>query len=185
MEVYKVKANSDKKIFYNIAELHKNSLKKTIASTLSVKALGKVYKQLVEKKIFVVHAVEVELNIVGTLSYRFKNKKISLFTMMSILPYILYGFLRHPMVWFIELYYKLGLYKNISSEVNIVTLFVDKEFQKNNIGQKLIESVVAIHKNDLTVDTRVSNTGGLRFYEKNNFKIVSKNSKNIVLKYQK
>ena len=49
----------------------------------------------------------------------FKTKHVTV-----LFAHSLVGIISHPFTWFIESYYKIGLYKNVKSKVNIVTLFV-------------------------------------------------------------
>jgi ribosomal protein S18 acetylase RimI-like enzyme len=182
MHLVKLENNTKKEIFDQVALLHKKSLKKTIASTLSVSSLSNVYFILVRSGIFGILIAQEDSKVVGVLSY--KNKKYSTKLLLTLVIYSINGFFKNPIVWIIETYYKIGLYKNVNSKINIVTLFVSEQFQKKLVGKTLIEMVKNEFKTNITVDTRVKNAAALDFYKKNNFKEIARNSKNVVLIYK-
>ena len=182
MEVVKLTKNTDIKVFEEVAILHRKSLKNTIASTLSDKNLAQVYLYMVENQILNIVTSVSNSVVVGSLSYREFNKKNSLKQLIYLGYKSIPGFIQHPIIWAIELYFKIGLYKNINSKVNIVTLFIANEFQNKKVGQLLIDHIINEYKNDITVDTRSNNDVALNFYKKNQFKILNQNFKNTVLK---
>lgn len=183
MHLVKLENNTKKEIFDQVALLHKKSLKKTIASTLSVSSLSNVYFILVRSGIFGILIAQEDSKVVGVLSYKNKNKKYSTKLLLTLVIYSINGFFKNPIVWIIETNYKIGLYKNVNSKINIVTLFVSEQFQKKLVGKTLLERVKNEFKTNITVDTRVKNAAALDFYKKNNFKEIARNSKNVVLKY--
>ena len=79
------------------------------------------------------------------------------------------------------MFYKIGIYKNIDLQINILTLFVDQDYQNMGIAKNLIEHVEVNFEGELSVDTRSNNQNALKFYIDQNFKIVNKNKKNISL----
>ena len=183
MKVLEITSKTDKSIYYQIAILHKLSLKKTIASTFSFKRLSKIYQFLVANKIFKI-IVAIENNkIVGCLSYKYTNIFWKPNMLLVLFAHSLVGIISHPYTWLIESFYKIGLYKNVKSKVNIVTLFVDKEHQNKKIGHVLVSKIIERYKNDISVDTRAENIEAIKFYKKNGFKTVKENSKNMVLFY--
>tara|TARA_A100001015_G_scaffold85588_1_gene95125 strand:+ start:1962 stop:2513 length:552 start_codon:yes stop_codon:yes gene_type:complete len=183
METLEITSKTDKSIFYEIAILHKLSLKKTIASTFSFKRLSKIYQFLVANNIFKI-IVAIENNkIVGCMSYKYTNNYWKPDMLLILFAHSLIGIISHPYIWLIESFYKFGLYKNVESKVNIVTLFVDKEYRNKKIGHLLLNNIIERYKNDISVDTRIENIDAIKFYKINGFKTVRKNSKNMVLLY--
>ena len=142
MEVVKLTKNTDIKVFEEVAILHRKSLKNTIASTLSDKNLARVYLYMVEKQILNIVTSVSNSVVVGSLSYREFNKKNSLKQLIYLGYKSIPGFIQHPIIWAVELYFKIGLYKNIISKVNIVTLFIANEFQNKKVGQLLIDYII-------------------------------------------
>ena len=183
MKVLEITPKTEKSIFYEISILHKLSLKKTIASTFSFKRLSKIYQFLVTNKIFKIIVAIEDNKIVGCLSYKYTNILWKPNMLLVLFAHSLVGIISHPFTWFIESYYKIGLYKNVKSKVNIVTLFVDNEYQNKKIGHVLVNKIIERYKNDISVDTRAENIEAIKFYKKNGFKTVKENSKNVVLLY--
>ncbi len=181
MEISRLTKHTDLKVFNQLASLHKKSLKNTIASTLSDNRLSKVYLYMVKEEILQIIVATSESNIIGSLSFREHPKDTSLRNLIFLIYISLIGFISHPIVWIVELYFKIGLYRNIKSNVNIVTLFVDLNYQNKKIGQALINFVINEYKNPITVDTRSNNNSAINFYKKNKFEIVNSNKKNTVL----
>ena len=182
MKVKKITKGSDIDIFEEIASLHKESLKRTIASTLSNSRLAKVYSYMVEEGILEILTAEEDSRVVGSLSYKKSSSKTSVINLIFLIYKSVPGFVKHPLIWFIELYFKVGLYKGIKSKLNIVTLFIDIDYQNKKIGQLLVDHIVSEYKHNITVDTRSRNKTALNFYKKNKFVIVNNNAKNTVLK---
>tara|TARA_B100000123_G_scaffold270750_1_gene249178 strand:- start:609 stop:1160 length:552 start_codon:yes stop_codon:yes gene_type:complete len=183
MKVLEITSNVDKSIFYEIAVLHKLSLKKTIASTFSFKRLSKIYQFLVINKIFRIVVVIENDKIVGCMSYKFTNNFLKPYMLPILLAHSIVGLFSHPYIWLLESFYKIGLYKNIESKINIVTLFVNTEYQNKKIGHILVKNVIERYKSGISVDTRTDNIQAIKFYKKNGFKKVRENSKNMVLLY--
>ena len=100
-----------------------------------------------------------------------------------LLAHSIVGLFSHPYIWLLESFYKIGLYKNIESKINIVTLFVNTEYQNKKIGHILVKNVIERYKSGISVDTRTDNIQAIKFYKKNGFKKVRENSKNMVLLY--
>lgn len=182
MEIVKLTKNTDIKIFEEVALLHKQSLEKTIASSLSVNKLAKVYLYLVDKQLIKMIISISNSSISGSLSYKEPKRRTSIINLIFLSIKSMTGFISHPIIWVTEFYYKIGLYKNINSKVNIITLFVKEEFQNKKIGKLLMDNIINEYKNDIKVDTRVNNKSALNFYIKNKFEIQNTNKKNIVLK---
>jgi len=167
-----------------LSALHKKSLKKTIATTLSENNLAKLYSLLIDcKYLNAIVAIDESGNIVGGLTFKnfLSENKISIVNYLKIIKYLFYGFVSNPHTWLIEGYYKFGIYKNIDLEINILTLFVDQNHQNMGIAKSLIEYVELNFEGELSVDTRTDNQNALKFYIDQNFKIVNENKKNISL----
>ena len=75
MKVKKITKGTDIDIFEEIASLHKESLKRTIASTLSNSRLAKVYSYMVEEEILQILTAEEDSRVVGSLSYKKSSRK--------------------------------------------------------------------------------------------------------------
>ena len=183
MKIIKLNKNSDYEEYLSVATLHKNTLKKTLASTLTNKNLANMYIYLVQQNFFEVHAIKEENKLVGAISIRFKDKKFNTKNVLDMIKLSYFGILSHPLIWIVEIYYKIGLYRNISSRVNIVTLFVLDEYRSKNYGSLLLKNIINEYKQGISVDTRTANQSAINFYKKNNFKLINQNSKNTVLIY--
>ena len=63
-------------LIYELAKLHKLSLKNTVATSLSTKNLAKLYELLINiDYLNVIVAINENNNIIGGLTYTFKSKK--------------------------------------------------------------------------------------------------------------
>ncbi len=181
ISVQKLSSTVDDEVLVQIVSLHKESFDKTIATTLSDKKLLDVYIHILKYNVIKLIVAKIDEDVVGCASYREKTKKYKLNQLIKLSLLSFTGLILHPLTWLKETYYKIGLYNNISSSAHIVTLFVSKRYQNNHIGKKLLDSVVDFFPKNLTVDTRVENIKAIKFYEKNNFVVVRKNLKNVVL----
>ena len=63
-------------------------------------------------------------------------------------------------------------------------LFVDKKYQNQNIGNKLLSFIIQKFETNITLDTNSNNQNAIEFYKKNNFEILRKNKKNVLMKYK-
>jgi len=181
ISVQKLSSTVDDEVLVQIVSLHKESFDKTIATTLSDKKLLDVYIHILKYNVIKLIVAKIDEDVVGCASYRENTKKYKLNQLIKLSLLSFTGLILHPLTWLKETYYKIGLYNNISSSTHIVTLFVSKRYQNNQIGKKLLDSVVDFFPKNLTVDTRVENIKAIKFYEKNNFVVVRKNLKNVVL----
>mgnify|MGYP001172281767 FL=1 len=86
-------------------------------------------------------------------------------------------------MWIREYYYKIGLYKGVESEINIVTLFVDTDYQGKGVGEQLVKNIKKQYKTKISVDTRSDNQMAIDFYTKNGFVLKNQNTKNTSLLY--
>jgi ribosomal protein S18 acetylase RimI-like enzyme len=180
ISVQKLSSTVDDEVLVQIVSLHKESFDKTIATTLSDKKLLDVYIHILKYNVIKLIVAKIDEDVVGCASYRENTKKYKLNQLIKLSLLSFTGLILHPLTWLKETYYKIGLYNNISSSTHIVTLFVSKRYQNNQIGKKLLDSVVDFFPKNLTVDTRVENIKAIKFYEKNNFVVVRKNLKNVV-----
>ena len=78
MELIKLDKNSNYQDYLSVAILHKSTLKKTLASTLTNKNLANLYSYLVQKNFFEILTIKEENKLVGVVSIRFKYKNICL-----------------------------------------------------------------------------------------------------------
>ena len=183
MELIKLDKNSNYQDYLSVAILHKSTLKKTLASTLTNKNLANLYSYLVQKNFFEILTIKEENKLVGVVSIRFKYKRFNIKNLMYLVKFSIFGIINHPIIWITEIYFKIGLYKNVSSRINIVTLFVLEKYQSKNYGSILLNNVINEYESEISVDTRTKNTSAINFYKKNNFKLVNQNFKNTVLLY--
>ena len=175
----------NKELMYELAKLHKLSLKNTVATSLSTKNLAKLYELLVKiDYLNVIIATNENKNIIGGLTYTFKSKKqiIKLSQKFKISLIMIFGFIKKPIVCIVETYYKYRIYKNLDHEVNILTLFVDRDSQSSGIGNQLLNHLKKDYRSNVSVDTRTSNKRAINFYIKNGFKVVRSDKKNTILK---
>jgi len=175
----------NKKLMYELAKLHKLSLKNTVATSLSTNNLANLYELLIViDYLKVIVAVNENKNIIGGLTYTLKSKKqkIKLSHKFKIVYIMIFGFIKKPIVCIVETYYKYRIYKNLDHEVNILTLFVDIESQSSGIGHQLITHLKNDYRSNVSVDTRTSNKRAINFYIKNGFKTVRSDKKNTILK---
>ena len=86
-------------------------------------------------------------------------------------------------MWIREYYYKIGLYKDVDSKINIITLFVDTDYQGKGVGEQLIKNIKEQYKTKISVDTRSDNQMAIDFYTKNGFVLKNQNTKNTSLLY--
>ena len=77
-----------------------------------------------------------------------------------------------------EYYFKIGLYKGIDSKINIITLFVDTDYQGKGVGEQLIQNIKDQYKRKISVDTRSDNQKAIDFYIKNGFVLKNQNIRN-------
>ncbi len=172
-------------LIYELAKLHKLSLKNTVATSLSTKNLAKLYELLINiDYLNVIVAINENNNIIGGLTYTFKSKKqkIKLSHKFKILLIMIFGIIKKPIVCIVETYYKYRIYKNLDHEVNILTLFVDRDIQSSGIGHQLLIYLKNDYKSNVSVDTRTINKRAINFYIKNGFKIIRSDKKNTILK---
>ena len=95
---------------------------------------------------------------------------------------MIFGIIKKPLVCIVETYYKYRIYKNLDHEVNILTLFVDRDSQSSGIGHQLLIYLKNDYKSNVSVDTRTINKRAINFYIKNGFKIIRSDKKNTILK---
>tara|TARA_B100001057_G_scaffold468440_1_gene527616 strand:+ start:284 stop:844 length:561 start_codon:yes stop_codon:yes gene_type:complete len=167
-----------------LSTLHKKIFLGTIATTLSISNLSKLYALLIKSKIISVNVAFGENDyFLGALTVKLEknHRTVHFFDYFKIIIILLQGLLSHPIIWLTEYYYKVGLYKNIDAKVNIITLFVDKKHQGKGTGEKLIKSVKDQYQTKISVDTRTNNQRAIDFYIKNGFVLKNKNIKNTSL----
>ena len=88
----------NKRLIYELAKLHKLSLKNTVATSLSTNNLAKLYELLIIiEYLNVIVAVSENKNIIGGLTYNFKSKKqkIKLSNKFKIVYIMIFGFIKN------------------------------------------------------------------------------------------
>tara|TARA_Y100001954_G_scaffold29308_1_gene26581 strand:- start:4378 stop:4950 length:573 start_codon:yes stop_codon:yes gene_type:complete len=171
----------------NLANLHKQILEDSMASTLKDDLLSQLYYFLIKNNLLYVVVVKNENNdIIGSISCTSGSLITKVFRLdfIKILKIILTGILSKPTLWIKHTYFKLVTYFGVNSNANIVFLFVDKKYQNQNIGNKLLSFIIQKFKTNITLDTNSNNQNAIEFYKKNNFEILRKNKKNVLMKYK-
>jgi len=180
MKIIQLSGNEDSHIKC-LSILHKKSFKETIATTLMTNNLARLYRLLIKNKIISVNvAFDENKTLIGAITVKTNNykRKKKLVDILKIIFLLLQGLLLHPVVWIREYYYKIGLYKGIDSKINIITLFVDTEYQDKGVGKNLIRNIKDQYKTKISIDTRTDNQMAIDFYLKNGFVLKNQNLRN-------
>ena len=61
--------------------------------------------------------------------------------------------------------------------IDIINIAVDKNYQREGIGSKLLESIINKYNLRILLEVRESNTSALKLYEKFNFKEINRRHK--------
>lgn len=166
-----------------VANIHKDVLHKTIATTLSSKNLSRLYELLIlSKNLEIVIATNSSNEVLGSILIN-KNKFNFLNIKMIKLFFILIsGILKHPTIWIKELYFKIGLYNKLTYNLKIQAVIINSKYQGQGIGKELLNYVINNSSGKVVLDTRVDNYTAQKFYLENSFHIHKKNKKNISFK---
>ena len=184
MKVLQLTKDTNYEIYKQISSLHKSSLTKTIATTLTTNRLSRLYIFLIKNNLLKVIYIQIGETVAGCASCRQKNKNYTPKQLFELCLISLTGLILHPLVWIIEIYFKKGLYKDLKFESKLVTLFVNKELQNKSIASDLVCYIKENEPLPIVVDTRNINHSALNFYNKKGFRTVNKNKKNTVLLFQ-
>jgi GNAT superfamily N-acetyltransferase len=184
MKVLQLTKDTNYEIYQQISLLHKSSLTKTIATTLTTNRLSRLYIFLIKNNLLKVIYIQIGETVAGCASYSQKNKNYTFKQLFELCLISLTGLILHPLVWIIESYFKKGLYKDLKFESKLVTLFVNKELQNKSIASGLVSYIKENEPLPIVVDTRNINHSALNFYNKNGFHTVNKNKRNTVLLFQ-
>lgn len=184
MKVIQLTKDTKHDIYQQISSLHKSSLTKTIATTLTTNRLSRLYIFMIKNNLLKVIYIQIGETIAGCASYGKKNLNYTYKQLFQLCLISIPGLILHPLVWIIESYYKKGLYKDQKFESKLVTLFVNKELQNKSIASDLVSYIKENEPLPIVVDTRNINHSALNFYNKNGFHIVNKNERNTVLLFQ-
>tara|TARA_B100000700_G_C14993403_1_gene832479 strand:+ start:1022 stop:1588 length:567 start_codon:yes stop_codon:yes gene_type:complete len=175
--------NYSKDELIELSQLHKNILADSIATNMSKNSLSKLYELFINNEILKVANVYDDDNLLGSVSIvinKFPTFKFSR-EYLQIFYYLASSYIRRPFNTLAESVYKYFAYRNVTSDINIIFLFVDEEYRNKNLGSRLIDFVLTDVKGVVTVDTNISNKKGIKFYKKNNFKISKTTEKKVVL----
>jgi ribosomal protein S18 acetylase RimI-like enzyme len=168
---------------FQVANIHKDVLHKTIATTLSSKNLSKLYALLIlSKNLEIVIATNSTNEILG--SILINKNKFNFFNLniIKIFFILISGFLIHPTIWIKEIYFKVGLYKKLTYNIKIQAVIINSKYQGQGIGKELLNYVINNNLGKIVLDTRADNYIAQKFYLENNFYIHKKNKKNISFK---
>tara|TARA_A100000164_G_C21619037_1_gene635693 strand:- start:110 stop:673 length:564 start_codon:yes stop_codon:yes gene_type:complete len=181
MKIIQLKSDEINHINY-LSILHKKVFEGTIATSLMTNNLSRLYRLLIKNKIISVNvAFDNDENFLGALTVKKKSSykiKMNLIDTLKIIFISLQGLLLHPFIWMREYYFKIGLYKGIDSKINIITLFVDTDYQGKGVGEQLIQNIKDQYKRKISVDTRSDNQKAIDFYIKNGFVLKNQNIRN-------
>ena len=131
MEIIQLRSDENNRINY-LSILHKKVFEGTIATTLMTKNLSRLYRLLIKNNIISVNvAFDEDENFLGALTVKTNsfNIRANFIDNLKIIFILFQGLFLHPFVWTREYYYKIGLYKDVDSKINIITLFVDTDYQ--------------------------------------------------------
>ncbi|GIR20756.1 hypothetical protein CM15mP35_10170 [bacterium] len=179
--------NATREDLQSLATLHKKILDNSLVGTLKNGPLSRLYYYLIKNNLLYVVVVKNEKNrIIGSISCSYGSlfRKIFRLDFIKILKIILIGFMSNPIVWIKHTYFKVITYYGIKSKANIVFLFVDENYQNQSIGNELLSFAINKFEENITLDTNRINKNAVKFYKKNNFIILRKNKKNILLRYR-
>lgn len=155
---------------YQLAKLHKSSFDKSLATTLSANMLSKFYKILfVDMNYQCFYIENSEKEILGALIIKNNNfKKIKFNKYLNISLLLLTGILNHPIFWINSILKNKNLYKGLSYDYEISTIFVSKNHQSKNIGTELINYLKENDFKNIIVNTDIAKN----FYFKNGFNLI-------------
>jgi len=156
--------------FYQLAILHKSSFDKSLATTLSAYFLSKFYKILfVDMNYECIYIENSEKEILGALIIKNNHfKKIKLKKYLNISFLLFTGFLNSPIFWINSVLKNRNLYKGLSYDYEISTIFVSSEHQSKNIGTELINFLKDNKFKNIIVNTNIAES----FYIKNGFNLI-------------
>ena len=160
--------------------LHKKVFE-TIATTLMTNNLSRLYILLIKNNIISVNvAFDEDENFLGALTVKMNslNVRANFIDTLKIIFILFQGLLLHPL-GIREYYYKIGLYKGVDSKINIITLFVDTDYQGKGVGKQLVKTLDTTETK--ISDTRSDNQMAIDFYTKNGFVLKNQTQKILTL----
>tara|TARA_Y100000817_G_C16729904_1_gene487530 strand:- start:204 stop:764 length:561 start_codon:yes stop_codon:yes gene_type:complete len=185
MKIIQLRSDENNRINY-LSILHKKVFEGTIATTLMTNNLSRLYRLLIKNNIISVNvAFDEDENFLGALTVKISsfNARANFIDTLKIIFILFQGLLLHPFVWIREYYYKIGLYKGVDSKINIITLFVDTDYQGKGVGEQLVKNIKEQYKTKISVDTRSDNQMAIDFYIKHGFVLKNQNTRNTSLLY--
>jgi len=165
MKIIQLRSDENNRINY-LSILHKKVFEGTIATTLMTNNLSRLYILLIKNNIISVNvAFDEDENFLGALTVKMNslNVRANFIDTLKIIFILFQGLLLHPFVWIREYYYKIGLYKGVDSKINIITLFVDTDYQGKGVGEQLVKNIKEQYKTKISVDTRSDNQMAIDF----------------------
>ncbi len=182
------------KDLHDIVRLHIQELPNTASSKIGSTYLYTMYSLFISNTSF--HSsfiVKDEGRIVGVitatrnllLTQKLFKSRVSPGIIGIILWAVIRGKITHQLLWKHYLFER-GLQKqHKDSYQRILTLFVDKKFQRKGIGKTLIKKIIQEYKKNgsIYVDTLKINTGAQKFYRKYSFKRVLEIGDSIIYTY--
>ena len=155
---------------YQLAMLHKSSFDKSLATTLSTNKLSKFYKILfVDMNYECFYIENSEKEILGALILKNNNfKKVKPIKYLNITFILITGFFNNPIFWNKSVLKNKNLYKGLSYDYEISTIFVSSEHRSKNIGTKLINFLRDNEYKNIVVNTDIAEN----FYLKKGFYLI-------------
>ena len=177
-----IKLNSPSNEFEELSHLHKEILDNSIVSNMNKSDLAQFYKLSLKNELIKVVVVKDKSNIIGSISYSYRNITSILFKLdfLKILSLLSKSILKQPIDSIFKLFYRFKTYAFVNSGTNIPFLFISDKYRNKNIGTNLLMMVKNEITDKLSVDTSTNNDIAISFYLRNDFQIKRKNN-NITL----
>jgi len=155
---------------YQLARLHKSSFDKSLATTLSTKRLSKLYQILFENLNFECLYIEnFEKEILGAVIIKDKNlKKVKTYKLFYLAYLLVTGFFKNPIFWFNSFLKNRNLYRGLTYDYEISTIFVSSKHRSQNVGTELVNFLKNNNFKNIIVNTDIAEN----FYIKNGFNLV-------------
>lgn len=167
--------------------LHKEILSDSLLSNMSKSDLVKFYKLSIKNELMKVIMVMDKGNVIGSISYSYKNSKSIFFKLdfLKILILLLKCILKQPINSLTILFYRFKTYAFLDTGTNIPFLFIDDKYRNKNIGTNFLKILKKEVTEVISVDTSTKNNVAISFYLSNEFEIVRKNNKVTLFIFQK
>ena len=173
--------------YEELSYLHKEILNDSLVSNMSKSDLVKFYKLSIKNELMKVIVVMDKGNVIGSISYSYKNSKSIFFKLdfFKLLILLLKCILKQPINSVNKLFYRFKTYAFLDTGTNIPFLFIDDKYRNRNIGTNFLKMIKKEVTDVISVDTSTNNNVAISFYLSNEFDIVRKNNKITLFIFQK